>query len=99
MQETQQYTGSEQRIKVRICDNDTREVVGFVSGTLSPLCINPLRPQGEEAGSNDVVERALLSAYRHLVCSKGSVPMSTWLTAIAVLIVGPDCAEEPVPDF
>ena len=99
MQGAQQYTGRELRIEVRICDNDIREVVGFVSGTLPPLCVNLLRPQGEAAGSNDVVERALLSAYRHLVRSKGSVPMSTWLTAIALLVVGPDCAEEPVPNF
>jgi DNA-directed RNA polymerase specialized sigma24 family protein len=99
MQGTQQYTGSEQRIDVCICENDTREVVGFVSGSLPTLRITPRRPQGEAAGSNDVVERALLSAYRHLVRSKGSVPMSTWLTAIAVLVVGPDCAEEPVPNF
>jgi hypothetical protein len=98
MQGTQQYIGSEQRIDVRICENDTREMVGFVSGSPPSLCISPLRPRSEATGSNDVLERALLSAYRHVVRSKGSVPMSTWLTAITLLIVAPDCAEAPAPD-
>jgi DNA-directed RNA polymerase specialized sigma24 family protein len=97
MQGTQPYTGSEQRIDVRICEKETREMVRFLSRSLPSLCRNMRRPQGEATASNDAVERALLSAYRHLGHSKGSVKMAIWLTAIALLILGPDCAETPAP--
>ena len=93
MQGTQPYTGSEQRIDLRICEKETREMVDFLSRSLPSLCRNTRRPQGEAARSDDAVERALLSAYQHLTQSKGPVQTSTWLTAIALLIVGPDCAE------
>jgi DNA-directed RNA polymerase specialized sigma24 family protein len=98
MQGTQPFTGGEQRIDVRICEKETREMVDFFSRTLPSLCRNTRRPRGEATSSNDAIERALLSAYKHLGNSKGSVQMSTWLTAIALLIVGPDCAEAPMPD-
>jgi len=98
MQGTQPYTGREPRIEARICEKESREMVGFLSRSLPSLCRNTRRPQGEATSSKDAVERALLSAYRHLGHSKGSVQMSTWLTAIALLIVGPECAEAPAPD-
>jgi DNA-directed RNA polymerase specialized sigma24 family protein len=98
MQGTQLYAGSEQPIDVRICEKEAREMVSFLSRSLPSLCRNTRRPQGDATNANDAVERALLCAYRHLVHSKGSLQMSTWLTAIALLIVGPDCAEAPVPD-
>ena len=47
--------------------------------------------------AEDAVQDALLSAYKHLGQSKGPAQMSIWLTAIALLILGPDCAEVPPP--
>jgi hypothetical protein len=97
MQGIQPYTGIEQRVDVRACDKETREMVDFLARSLPSLCRNACRHQAGATSSNDVVERALLSAYRHLGHSKGPVQMSTWLTAIALLIAGPDRAEAPVP--
>jgi len=91
------YIGGEQRVDVRICEKETREMVDLLPLGHPSLCRNTCRPQREATGSNDAVERALLSAYKHLGHSKRSVQMSTWLTAIALLIVGSDCAEAPAP--
>jgi len=98
MQGTQPYTGSEQRVDVRTCEKETREMVDFLSRSVPSHCRNTRRPQGEATSPDDAVERALVSAYQHLGHSKGSVQMSTWITAIALLIVEPDCAEAPMPD-
>jgi hypothetical protein len=97
MQEKWAYIGGEQRVDVRICENETREreMVESLSRSVLPLCRNTCRPHGEATSSDGAIERALLSAYEHLGNSKGSVQMSTWLTAIALLIVGSDCAEAP----
>ena len=97
MQEKWAYIGGEQRVDVRICEKETREMVESLSRSVLPLCRNTCRPHGEATSSDGAIERALLSAYEHLGNSKRSVQMSTWLTAIALLIVGSDCAEAPAP--
>jgi hypothetical protein len=97
MQGRQPCIGSEQRIGVRICEKETREIVDLLWGSLPSLSGNTRRPDGEATASNDAVERVLISACRHLAHSKGSVQMSTWLTAIALLLIAPDRAETPVP--
>jgi hypothetical protein len=91
----QMYAGMESRVQVRISEKATREMVDVLSRSLPSLCRSMRRPQGEATSSNHAIEGALLSAYEHLRHSTGSAQMSTWLTAIALLIVGPDCAEAP----
>ena len=84
MQGSRAYTGRESWVDVRICEKETREMVDVLSRSLPSLCKNMLRSQGDEASSNDAVEAALVSAYKHLGHLKGSAQMSTWLTAIAL---------------
>jgi hypothetical protein len=98
MQGTQAYTGREPRGDVRICEKETREMMDVLSCSLPSLCRNMRRLQNEASSSNNGLEGALVSAYKHLGHSKGSAQMSTWLTAIALLIVEPGCAETPVPE-
>jgi hypothetical protein len=94
MLETQPYTKAEQQLASRICEKEMREMLDVLSRSLPSLCRRSRQPQGD---ANDLVEKALLSAYKHLDQSQGSTQMSTWLTAIALLIFRPDCAEARVP--
>jgi hypothetical protein len=97
MQKTQAYVGSKQTSQVRICERENREMLGVLSRSLPSFCRRANQPQGDATHADDVVEKALLAAYKHLSQFPGSTQMSTWLTAIALLILEPDCAEGPVP--
>jgi DNA-directed RNA polymerase specialized sigma24 family protein len=97
MHGTEAYLRSKHQADECICREETPEVVAVLSRSLPSVCRRAFRPRGEATSSDDAIEKALLSAYKHLGQSKGPAQMSIWLTAIALLILGPDCAEVPPP--
>jgi hypothetical protein len=97
MRGTETYIRSKHQRYKCICREETPEALAIISRSLPLVCRRALQPRGEATGSDDAVEKALLSAYKHLGQSNGPAHMSTWLTAIALPILGPDFAEAPPP--
>ena len=98
MQGTPAYIGSEQQLGVRTPEKETREMVDLLPCRLRSICRKARESQQDEAANSDgVLEKALLSAYQHSSKLQGPVQMSTWLTAIALLILGPDRAKAQAP--
>ena len=98
MRGIQPYIGSEQQLDVRIREKVTREMLDVLPCRVASFCRTACGPRDETKSTDCVVEKALVCAYINASKLKGSAEMSTRLTAIALLILGPDCAEAPVPD-
>jgi RNA polymerase sigma-70 factor (ECF subfamily) len=80
MQEPQSHIEDEMRSSVRIREEDIRKLQEAVSRYSASFYRRAYRYVGDEA--EDVVQEALLSAYKHLDQFKGNAKMSTWLTSI-----------------
>lgn len=97
MQGIQAYIGSEQQFDVRTREKVTREMLDVLPCRVASFCRTACGPRDETKNTDCVVMKALVCAYINASKLKGSAEMSTWLTAVALLIVGPDCAEAPAP--
>jgi hypothetical protein len=95
MQGIQPYTGSEQRVDVRTREKVTREMLDVLPCRVASFCRTACGPRDETKNTACVVMKALVCAYINAGRLKGSAEMSTWLTAVALLLVGPDCAVAP----
>jgi RNA polymerase sigma-70 factor, ECF subfamily len=84
VQATDSYTGSEQRLDVRLLEKETREMQDVLSQHLPSFYKRAYRYLGNAADAEDAVQDALLSACRHLDQFKGQAKMSTWLTTIVI---------------
>ncbi len=93
MQGTQTYVGSEQQSHVRSREQEIRDVLDLLPCSLKSFFRRGRGPQDEATNTYGVLEKALLSAYRRSSKFKGSAQMSTWLTAVALLILGPHSQE------
>jgi RNA polymerase sigma-70 factor (ECF subfamily) len=91
MQATEAYAGGEQTYAgtydACIGETRTREMRDVLSRYLPSFYRAAYRHLGNMADAEDVVQDALLSAYRHLDQFQGQAQMSTWLSAI-----GTNCA-------
>jgi RNA polymerase sigma-70 factor (ECF subfamily) len=82
MQTTAAYLGNQQDIDIPASEKDTRELQDAFSRCLPLLHRTAYRYVGNVADAEDVVQDALLSAYKHLDQFRGQAQMSTWLVAI-----------------
>src|ERR1700691_5166701 len=82
MQPIVAYIGNEQHLEVPAPENKTYELQDAFSRCLPLLRRTAYRYLGNEADSEDAVQDALLSAYKHLDQFRGQAQMSTWLVAI-----------------
>jgi RNA polymerase sigma-70 factor (ECF subfamily) len=82
MQPTVAYIGNEQHLEVPAPENKTYELQDAFSRCLPLLRRTAYRYLGNESDSEDAVQDALLSAYKHLDQFRGQAQMSTWLVAI-----------------
>jgi RNA polymerase sigma-70 factor, ECF subfamily len=84
MHAQQEGIGSEQGLDVRIREEQTRELEYVLSRNLPMFYRRAYRHLGNVADAEDVVQDALLSAFKHLDQFQGQAQMSTWLTAIVI---------------
>jgi RNA polymerase sigma-70 factor, ECF subfamily len=84
MQATEIYIGREPRLEVRIGEEKNREMHDVLSRCLPSFYRKAYRHLGNAADAEDVVQDALLAAYKHLDQFKGQSQMSTWLTTIVI---------------
>jgi len=84
MQETETNTGSKRSLGPRICEARTREMDEVLSRCLPSFYRQAHRYVGNPADAEDVVQDALMSAFRHLDQFRGQAQMSTWLNAIVM---------------
>src|ERR1700691_4423571 len=82
MQPIVAYIGNEQHLDVPAAENRAPELQDAFSRCLPLLRRTAYRYLGNEADSEDAVQDALLSAYKHLDQFRGQAQMSTWLVAI-----------------
>jgi RNA polymerase sigma-70 factor (ECF subfamily) len=82
MQALHSHTGGEQNSVAQIRELATAELHDAVSRYLPSLYRRAFRYVGDPHDAEDVVQDALLSAYKHLSQFKGTAKMTTWLTAI-----------------
>jgi RNA polymerase sigma-70 factor (ECF subfamily) len=82
MQATEASVGSEQRIGIRVRQNETWDLQDVLSRCMPSFYRRAYRYLGNAADAEDAVQDALLSAYKHLDQFKGQAQLSTWLTAI-----------------
>jgi RNA polymerase sigma-70 factor (ECF subfamily) len=82
MQATEASIGSEQRIGIRVRQNETWDLQDVLSRCMPSFYRRAYRYLGNAADAEDAVQDALLSAYKHLDQFKGQAQLSTWLTAI-----------------
>jgi RNA polymerase sigma-70 factor, ECF subfamily len=81
MQEKETNTG-EPRLGPRIREARTRDLDEVLSRCLPSFYRQAHRYVGNAADAEDVVQDALMSAFRHLDQFRGQAQMSTWLNAI-----------------
>jgi RNA polymerase sigma-70 factor, ECF subfamily len=84
MQATVTFIGSEPRLEVRIGEEKNREMHDVISRCLPSFYRKAYRHLGNAADAEDVVQDALLAAYKHLNQFRGQSQMSTWLTTIVI---------------
>jgi RNA polymerase sigma-70 factor (ECF subfamily) len=82
MQAQPSHIGNEQNPVVQIRRRNTGELQEIVSRHLPMLYRRAFRYVGDSHEAEDVVQDALLSAYRHLDQFQGTAKMTTWLTTI-----------------
>jgi RNA polymerase sigma-70 factor (ECF subfamily) len=82
MQATAAYIGNEECLEVVARGNETREAQDVFSRYLPLLHRTAYRYLGNAADTEDAVQDALFSAYKHRDQFKGQSQMSTWLVAI-----------------
>jgi RNA polymerase sigma-70 factor, ECF subfamily len=82
MQEKETNTGSEPNLGPRICEARARAMDEVLSRCLPSFYRQAHRYVGNAADAEDVVQDALMSAFRHLDQFRGQAQMSTWLNAI-----------------
>jgi RNA polymerase sigma-70 factor, ECF subfamily len=84
MHEKEANTGSEPNLGPRICEARAREMDEVLSRCLPSFHRQAHRYVGNAADAEDVVQDALMSAFRHLDQFRGQAQMSTWLNAIVM---------------
>jgi hypothetical protein len=95
----QTYIGSEQQLDVRTREKVTREMLDVLPCRVASFCRTACGPGDETKNTDCVVEKALVCAYINASKLKGSAEMSTWLTAVALLIFEPDRAKGRRPQL
>ena len=99
MQGTQTFIGSQHKPDLRIHHEEaTREMLDALPCSVAAFCRMACGPRNQTYNTDCVVEKALVCAYLRARRLKVSAEMSTWLTAIALLIVEPDYAKAPAPE-
>ena len=81
---TETYIESEQSLELAACERGTHEMRDALSRYRPVFYRKAYQFVGNAADAEDVVQDALLSAYKHLDQFKGQAQMSTWLTAIVI---------------
>jgi RNA polymerase sigma-70 factor (ECF subfamily) len=76
------YFRNEHDLAVPIREENLRELQDAVSRNMTLFYKRAYRYVGDPHDAEDVVQDALLSAYRHLDQFKGTAKMTTWLTTI-----------------
>jgi RNA polymerase sigma-70 factor (ECF subfamily) len=84
MQERETNNGTEPRLGLRICEARAREMDEVLSRCLPSFHRQAHRYLGNAADAEDVVQDALISAFRHLNQFRGQAQMSTWVNAIVM---------------
>ena len=84
MSATGAYIDSEHNFNVRVRERGTQELQDALSRYLPVFYGKAYQYLGNTADAEDVVQDALLSAYKNLHQFKGEAQMSTWLTAIVI---------------
>jgi RNA polymerase sigma-70 factor, ECF subfamily len=84
MHEKETNTGSEPSLGSRICEARAREMDEVLSRCLPSFHRQAHRYVGNAADAEDVVQDALMSAFRHLDQFREQAQMSTWLNAIVM---------------
>lgn len=82
MHEREPNNGTEPSMSSRICEARAREMDEVLSRCLPLFYRQAHRYVGNAADAEDVVQDALMSAFRHLDQFRGQAQMSTWLYAI-----------------
>lgn len=84
MSATETYIGSEQDLELAGRERGTQEMQDALSRYRPVFYRKAYRYLGDASDAEDVVQDALLSAYKHLDQFKGQAQTSTWLTAIVI---------------
>jgi RNA polymerase sigma-70 factor, ECF subfamily len=82
MQERETHTASEPELGTRIYEARARQMDEVLSRCLPSFHRRAYRYVGNAADAEDVVQDALIAAFRHLDRFRGQAQMSTWLTTI-----------------
>jgi len=82
MQGRETHTASEPEFGTRIDEARTREMNEVLSRRLPSFHRRAYRYVGNAADADDVVQDALVAAFKHLDQFRGQAQMSTWLTTI-----------------
>jgi RNA polymerase sigma-70 factor, ECF subfamily len=84
MSPTEAYIEGEHSLKVQVRERGAQEMQDALSRYLPAFHGKAYQYLGNAADAEDVVQDALLSAYKNLDQFKGEAQMSTWLTAIVI---------------
>jgi len=76
------HIGEELTTVVHLCEQHTAQLQNAVAHYLPMLYRRACRYVGDPCDAEDVVQDALLSAYKHLDQFKATAKMTTWLTTI-----------------
>ncbi|MGB8890085.1 MAG: hypothetical protein WCC87_25400 [Candidatus Korobacteraceae bacterium] len=98
MQGTATFIESEQQLDLGIREEKTREMLDALPYSVAEFCRIACGRRDEIRNPDCMVEKALVCAYLRASRLQGSAEMSTWLTAIALLIFEPECTEAPLPE-
>jgi RNA polymerase sigma-70 factor (ECF subfamily) len=82
MQTQQSHIENERSASVHVREEDAWEMEDVIARYLPLLCRRAYRYLGDADNSEDAVQDALLSAYKHLDQFQGKAKMTTWLTSI-----------------
>ena len=84
MQAREAHTASEPDLTTRVYEARTHEMNEVLSRCLPSLHRRAYRYVGNVADAEDIVQDALMAAFKHLDQFRGQAQMSTWLTTIVI---------------